>query len=125
MFNAYDVKLELWRCVWSRCLSPRVEEHTIAFQRMQYHYQYQCVGQRKKALCVLSLPSHKDLSSHTYMRKSTTTDCVSETVQWRSLAWMSNHHRLALPPPLLIPIHRLCGCGSSAGLDRCAPPHPP
>ena len=38
---------------------------------------------------------------------------------------MSNHHRLPPPPPLLIPIHGLCACGSSAGLDRCAPPHPP
>ena len=33
---------------------PRVEEHTTALQKMQYNYhpQYQCVGQRKKAPCV-------------------------------------------------------------------------
>ena len=82
--------------------------------------------EEKGSVC-LSLPSHKalDLYSHTYTRKSTTTDCASETVQWWSLAWMSKHHRLPLPPPLLITVHRLCGCGSSAELDRCAPSHPP
>ena len=37
---------------------------------------------------------------------------------------MSSHHRLPPPPPLLIPIHRLCGCRSSAGLEQCAPLHP-
>ena len=83
---------------------------------------------KKEGSVCLSIASHKalELYSHTYTRKSTTTDCANKTVQWRSLAWMSNHHRLPPPPPfLLIHIHWLCGCGSSAGLDRCAPPHPP
>ena len=81
---------------------------------------------KKEGSVCLSLPSHKalDLYSHTHTRKSTTTDCASETVQWRSLAWISIHHRLPPPPPLLIPIHRLCACRSSAGLEQCAPPHP-
>ena len=122
MFNADDVKtgtvavcvcvtvpvLPCWRTY--NCLTKNAVSISVSVRRTK----------EEGSVC-LSLPSHKalDLYSHTYTRKSTNTDCVSKTVQWQSFAWVSNHHRLPPPSPLLIPIKWLCECGSSA------PPHPP
>ena len=91
MFNADDVKtgtVAVCVCVTVPVSPPRVEEHTTALQRMQSLVSVSVRRTKKEGSVCLSLPSHKalDLYSHTYMHKSTTTDCASETVHWRSLA---------------------------------------